>query len=1218
MRSIWKGLLLALGLVIGMMSVSASGDVLYFFQQDEPSTSAAVRVIPPDDFQGGTHTIFVGGLQSVEDVTIRIIQDATGNSVYSKEFSADQNGRLQVDIFTTDGDAPGTYTIQVANSDMAVIGEGTLTILPPVGRDGILTITPEKGEATETFIFSLMNIRAFADLEFSIYNGLGELIERIQVRSTVDGSAIVEYESNPRDGGQHTVEVKDSDIVIAEGVFVIDGPLIEINSSIMPEEVNAGEAVVISVTGLEPELSTLLRITYAGNTVEVLESGSDVNGSIILTYMTEPDATPGEYTVAILQDQQTLGQTSYFVRGSFITAVLIPPSITQTESAILSVAGMRANETVRVEIVQDELTLLTRDVTADVNGSGLAILEGQDLEAGDYDIRIVRDGAVVTEESLTVVQSEQPLGEVGINIDPSSGVRGTVHVVTITGLAAGETVSIEVETQGDIVYTTERTADATGIVGLNLRTESSDELGTFNVSVLRDGQAVAQGSFEVTEGIAAGEPQITIEPDSGAIGTSHLVTVTNLNAGETVTIDVIFADESVFSTTRTADANGAAEIILAAEEGDPQGQYVVVVLRGDQEILRDSFTVTGGETATEGATLTVIPTTVPEEGSFTITAEGLTAGTTYDFAVTFGSETVYSTSRTADDNGSFTIQLAADAGDPVGMYTITLSENGTELAQANFDLLGAGGAPTISIEPDTVPAEGGFVVRGSNLNTGETYDVAIVFGGEVVFSTTRTADDNGEIEVLLAANAGDPAGEYTAVISQADNNIVQNSFVLEGGEAPDTTDEVVVSIDPSSGTIGTNHVVTVTGLRAGEIVTIDVLFDGNTVYTTERVADTNGATEVILAAEEGDPAGAYTVNVVRDNAVLASSTLTVEGEIAQGVTPTPVPTEVPSQQIQPTVDTASDSQNLFVTGRLSTAQPEYRASFTGVAGESVIILLDSTTFDPYVVLEDSAGNELITNDDSNGTINAQIGPYTLPYSGTYTVTASSYGFVNFSERADGEFQLIVQPFTVQEVTYGSSTSLSITEENYAYFMTFMGNAGDIVSIAADSGGDVDTQMQIVAPTGELIAQDDDSGSGFDPEIIGQTLTRSGVYTVLVRAFSPAESGNVTLTLTQDATASDDGMYTVELDRKRTTDTITLIAQAGQMYQMTLELTDGQVSDLNILVEQGEDTLMTYNTSAIPGALLLGFVAPQDGLVTIVISDFGGSLSQLDVTIEPMN
>jgi hypothetical protein len=81
-----------------------------------------------------------------------------------------------------------------------------------------------------------------------------------------------------------------------------------------------------------------------------------------------------------------------------------------------------------------------------------------------------------------------------------------------------------------------------------------------------------------------------------------------------------------------------------------------------------------------------------------------------------------------------------------------------------------------------------------------------------------------------------------------------------------------------------------------------------------------------------------------------------------------------------------------VSGALSPAQPKLRYSFDGKAGASVTIWMQvqSGSIDPWLDLEDPAGEVVISDDDSLGGANSQIANYRLRGDGIYTIVARTY------------------------------------------------------------------------------------------------------------------------------------------------------------------------------------------------------------------------------------
>ncbi|HVO68947.1 MAG TPA: pre-peptidase C-terminal domain-containing protein [Aggregatilineaceae bacterium] len=82
-----------------------------------------------------------------------------------------------------------------------------------------------------------------------------------------------------------------------------------------------------------------------------------------------------------------------------------------------------------------------------------------------------------------------------------------------------------------------------------------------------------------------------------------------------------------------------------------------------------------------------------------------------------------------------------------------------------------------------------------------------------------------------------------------------------------------------------------------------------------------------------------------------------------------------------------------VRGQLTDTSTGQDWTFTGHSGDLVLIDMQasgSSTLDPYLTLQDSDGNSLVSDDDGGEGVNARIGPYPLPADGEYTINATSY------------------------------------------------------------------------------------------------------------------------------------------------------------------------------------------------------------------------------------
>jgi hypothetical protein len=106
-------------------------------------------------------------------------------------------------------------------------------------------------------------------------------------------------------------------------------------------------------------------------------------------------------------------------------------------------------------------------------------------------------------------------------------------------------------------------------------------------------------------------------------------------------------------------------------------------------------------------------------------------------------------------------------------------------------------------------------------------------------------------------------------------------------------------------------------------------------------------------------------------------------------------------------------------GTIAPAEAVHR--FSGQAGDTVTIQLDSQSFDPILSLRNSAQEEIATNDDFGGSLSATI-IIKLPATDTYTVVSRSFA------GNGGDYRLLVRPATDYEVLYAQAEALTTNQQ----------------------------------------------------------------------------------------------------------------------------------------------------------------------------------------------
>lgn len=210
-----------------------------------------------------------------------------------------------------------------------------------------------------------------------------------------------------------------------------------------------------------------------------------------------------------------------------------------------------------------------------------------------------------------------------------------------------------------------------------------------------------------------------------------------------------------------------------------------------------------------------------------------------------------------------------------------------------------------------------------------------------------------------------------------------------------------------------------------------------------------------------------------------------------------------------TANAMSEISTGTTSGRLTSGSMNtYPLEITEV-GQSVVISLESSAFDPYLEVHSENGSVLYSNDDYNG-LNSQVTAF-FDTPGTYTIVARGY-------RTDASGAYII---TVEELeATGSSsttTSGSLLEVgdvingtlrsgvDDSYVFTLDNPSFVIVSLNSSS---FDPYLEI-RQNGVVIAENDDA-NGLNPEI--QEQLPAGTYTIIARGFYSDAAGRYTLSI----------------------------------------------------------------------------------------------------------
>lgn len=191
----------------------------------------------------------------------------------------------------------------------------------------------------------------------------------------------------------------------------------------------------------------------------------------------------------------------------------------------------------------------------------------------------------------------------------------------------------------------------------------------------------------------------------------------------------------------------------------------------------------------------------------------------------------------------------------------------------------------------------------------------------------------------------------------------------------------------------------------------------------------------------------------------------------------------------------------------------------GVAGEQVRVAARSADFDTYLTVFDPSGSFLDANDDDwDGYGSDSVLNLTLPETGRYLVVVSGYsqfdmGAYQVERGAAPPISVDATPIAVPSVVQGAlDASMPPAPGTWGgpsqvYAIELSEAAMLSVSL---SSPDYDTMLYVMDEAGTILAENDDSGSTTDSQVLVEL--EAGRYLVVASAWSSDAVGSFTLDL----------------------------------------------------------------------------------------------------------
>lgn len=429
------------------------------------------------------------------------------------------------------------------------------------------------------------------------------------------------------------------------------------------------------------------------------------------------------------------------------------------------------------------------------------------------------------------------------------------------------------------------------------------------------------------------------------------------------------------------------------------------------------------------------------------------------------------------------------------------------------------------------------------------------------------------------------AGDYTLTLNSSSSEFVGEPTEIVVG---DVVDAALLSNQPYQdyrlfAQEGDQIVITLT---SEEFDTYLLLYDDNGVELT-RDDDSAGNLDSRIGPFEIPADGMYTIQVnsfsnVNSNGI-SSGAYTLSVNVVE---PQPI------EYTQSVDDSLTPAESLAIY------------SFEGESGDIVTVSL-VTGSSAYARL--TGANGQINTQTYGG--NQPLGPITLPQDGTYFITVATY-----DPGIAQDYTLTLDRIEPVEVAYGDVIETNFDDEP-AHYYSFEAEEGDSLNMSVTSDGAVDTTLRLIGPDGYDYYYDDDSGAGFDPEILNYAVTQSGSYVLVVSPYIAGDNGDISVLIDDLGTPSiNDEVQIIRLSDKQRIAGAVFDAEAGETIRLSIRSVMPSSGEPRVTVQQGDEVLASNSLGQV-SRLLLEFTVEDAGEVTVTVEDVNYSNAIIELSIE---
>lgn len=452
---------------------------------------------------------------------------------------------------------------------------------------------------------------------------------------------------------------------------------------------------------------------------------------------------------------------------------------------------------------------------------------------------------------------------------------GTNVTIGGSGYAPGETVDITASfpLYNGNTLTVSRTGVAGSAGNLNpvtLTVPEGAKAGPVRISATG---ASSHHSGSVTLTVVY-HPTITA---TAAVAPGGTITVTGHGfvARSSVKVAITTTTTSGASATRsvsvTTDSTGRFQTSINVSTSSRPGTYTLTAT----DTVGD-FHASSKVAVVLNPTVTLSRTSVLPSHDVTVTGAGFRARVPVSVSATFrlyggGSKTVSATATTSG-TGTFSIKLTVPARAAAGSVAVT-ARTSARVLQKSLTVKPL--APSISVSPTVLLPGTSTVVRGAGYLPGSTVAISIPVTLENGSSTTLTAnakvDAQGAFTVKISVPADVRGGTYTVAAQGSASGRTAQAHLAVTKLAPS------IVLTPSALAPGTTMTVTGFGFAAESTITLSI--NGQSLGTA--TTDATGHFSVKVTVPTNLPSGSTTLTAVSNSGVRATSSLTVNRNVAQ-------------------------------------------------------------------------------------------------------------------------------------------------------------------------------------------------------------------------------------------------------------------------------------------------------------------------------------------------